>query len=780
MIVGAVSTLFQLALLHVLLLLSSTSAELDNSVAFLLSTQLNFGLSDRFTWAHRVRSRAGRVNGLAVRLLSFNASAALGLLVNASVFSSAHHIMGLPVIVSALAAVGSSTAVSYVLSSRVVFRSSRRPRTSTLIDQSTEVGKSMSGVDHRRISETHGLTQAQGMGADWPTHPLRVPVPPPTYAARPASPVSPLHEPDTEPIPLNGTLPDACTVALPVVGSEPAQGWLPVPEQRASASRHPVPPVYDPRFGPIPPNGALPDACTVALPAVGSGPLPGRLRVPDQRAGTRPGLTRLRPLEFDARVTATAWQRVAAWAALAVLVLIIAAAAVGYNGGLMIVVGAISALYFVDLIFAAYLVTGSIRAKNRPPRPSLQQLPTWPVFTVLCPMYRETTVLPQFVKAIRALDYPADALQVLLLLEEDDTETVDFARAMDLPPSFEIAVVPHSQPKTKPKACNYGLQIARGDYVVIFDAEDVPEPDQLKKAALAFARLPGNVACLQAPLNFYNPRQNVLTRLFTAEYSLWFDLMLAGLQRLNGPIPLGGTSNHFRTDILRGLGGWDPFNVTEDADLGIRLYKQGFRTGMLDSTTYEEANPKPGNWIRQRSRWIKGYMQTLLVHTRGGWDLRRTRDLHFLTFLLIIGGKVAVNFINPLMWAMTIAYFVFRGSIGSEIQALYPPPVFYIAAVTLLVGNMLFIYTFLLGSAHRNNHDLIKYGLLAPIYWLMMSVAACKALWQLVRNPHYWEKTQHGLHLDSTKVAAGHGTPAQGVPARAHARVAPRDEVLVR
>jgi hypothetical protein len=106
------------------------------------------------------------------------------------------------------------------------------------------------------------------------------------------------------------------------------------------------------------------------------------------------------------------------------------------------------------------------------------------------------------------------------------------------------------------------------------------------------------------------------------------------------------------------------------------------------------------------------------------------------------------------MWAVTISYFVFRGTIGTAIQALYPAPVFYIAVVTMLLGNMLFVYTFLLGSAHRGNHDLIKYGLLAPVYWLMMSVAACKALWQLLRNPHYWEKTQHGLHLDSEAAAA--------------------------
>ena len=469
----------------------------------------------------------------------------------------------------------------------------------------------------------------------------------------------------------------------------------------------------------------------------------------DRRPPPTPGAAALPALAHDARVTATRCQRWVVLSLAALLVLVLAAAAAGIRTPLLVVVALVTILYLVDLLFCAYLMTGSMRGNNRTPAVNPREREWWPTYTVLCPMYRETAVLPQFVAAITKLDYPAESLQVLLLLEEDDHETIDFARGMDLPGSFEIVVVPDSQPKTKPKACNYGLHVGRGDYLVIFDAEDVPEPDQLKKAVLAFAELPGAVACLQAPLNFYNPRQNVLTRLFTAEYSLWFDLMLVGLQRLRGPIPLGGTSNHFRVEVLRGLGGWDPYNVTEDADLGIRLYKHGFRTGMLDSTTYEEANPDPRNWIRQRSRWIKGYLQTLLVHTRGGWDLRRTRDPHFFTFLLVIGGKAMVNFINPLMWAATVSYFLFRASIGPSIEALYPAPVFYAAVITLVFGNMLFVYTFLLGSARRGNYDLIKYGLLAPLYWLMMSAAAGKALTQLIRNPHYWEKTKHGLHLDA-------------------------------
>ncbi|MBJ7598630.1 glycosyltransferase [Candidatus Nephthysia bennettiae] len=458
----------------------------------------------------------------------------------------------------------------------------------------------------------------------------------------------------------------------------------------------------------------------------------------------------LTPLPYNARVTATRFQRWIMLGLAVVVVLVLTADLLRLNTPLLGLLAVVTGLYLGDLIFCAYLVTGSMRGpRHRILDTGLRELESWPTYTVLCPMYRETAVLEQFVEAINRLDYPVESLQVLLLLEKDDLDTIEFARRIDLPETFEIVVVPDVHPKTKPKACNVGLRRARGEYVVIFDAEDIPEPDQLKKAVLAFEEAPGRVACLQAPLNFYNPRQNLLTRLFTAEYSLWFDLMMLGLQRLNGPIPLGGTSNHLRTNVLRGLGGWDVYNVTEDADLGIRLYRQGFRTAMLDSTTHEEANSSLRNWTRQRSRWIKGYLQTLLVHTRGGWELRRTRDLHFFTFLLIIGGKALVNFINPIMWAITISYFLFRGAIGRDIESLFPPLVFYPAAVTLLFGNLLFVYTFLLGSARRGDYDLIKYGLLAPFYWLMMSVAACKALWQLIWEPHYWEKTDHGLHLDA-------------------------------
>ena len=251
-----------------------------------------------------------------------------------------------------------------------------------------------------------------------------------------------------------------------------------------------------------------------------------------------------------------------------------------------------------------------------------------PIYTVLVPMYKEPAIAQKIARTVTKLNYPLDKLDVKLLLEEDDAETrakIDEVIG-SLPPCVEVVIaprVPVGQPRTKPRACNWGLERARGKYLVIFDAEDQPEADQLKKAVVVFNKLQAQgkskVVCLQAKLNYFNADQNWLTGFFTLEYTTWFDLFLPGLHRIWAPIPLGGTSNHFKTDVLKQLGGWDSFNVTEDCDLGIRLARQGQSTEVLDSTTWEEANSNYGNWVRQRSRWIKGYFQSHLVHTRDGW-----------------------------------------------------------------------------------------------------------------------------------------------------------------
>jgi cellulose synthase/poly-beta-1,6-N-acetylglucosamine synthase-like glycosyltransferase len=429
-----------------------------------------------------------------------------------------------------------------------------------------------------------------------------------------------------------------------------------------------------------------------------------------------------------------------------------------WHAAVTIIIALLTVLYFTDLLFNLFLV---YRSFSRTPELKVSaaevgQVPEdeWPTYTIFCPLYKESAVLPQFVRALSRLDYDHAKLQVMLLLEEDDADTIEAAENMSLPDYFQIVVVPHSYPKTKPKACNYGLTVATGEYVVIYDAEDVPNTLQLKQAYLGFKRSPAEVVCIQGKLNFYNPRQNLLTRAFTAEYSLWFDLVLTGLQSINAPIPLGGTSNHFKTHKLRELGGWDAFNVTEDADLGIRLAKQGYRTAIIDAVTLEEANSELKNWFWQRTRWLKGYMQTYLVHSRRLRDFPKGRQrIHAITFQFIIGGKVLSIFINPLMWALTITYFVLRASVGPTIQSFFPTTVLYLAVCSLIFGNFLYLYYYMIGCAKRENYDLIKYAFLIPFYWLAMSAAGWVALVELIYKPHYWSKTKHGLHLSGSELA---------------------------
>ena len=415
----------------------------------------------------------------------------------------------------------------------------------------------------------------------------------------------------------------------------------------------------------------------------------------------------------------------------------------------------LSFIYLLDVIFNFYV---TLKSLHFPPEiiATSEELTSikdkdLPIYTILVPLYKEANVLPAFIRSMDSLDYPKNKLDIILLLEEDDKESIEKAKELSLPSYYRTIVVPHSYPKTKPKACNYGLAYAKGEYIVIYDAEDKPERSQLKKAYLALSRSNANIGCVQAKLNYFNHRDNLLTRFFTAEYSLWFDVILPGLQSIKTTIPLGGTSNHFKTQLLRDLQGWDAFNVTEDADLGTRLFNAGYQTAIIDSTTLEEANNNFKNWIRQRSRWLKGYMQTYLVHMRHPLSLFKKQGVHALLFNLIVGGKIAFILINPFLWIMTISYFVLYAYVGTFIESIYPAIVFYMAVTSLLFGNFIALYNYMIGCAKRGHYELIKYVFLIPLYWLAISYAALVALIQLVTKPHYWEKTLHGLTLKKSK-----------------------------
>ncbi len=405
---------------------------------------------------------------------------------------------------------------------------------------------------------------------------------------------------------------------------------------------------------------------------------------------------------------------------------------------------AILAASILFLAIAATRVWLAAIASREPAQPLRVRLPdaALPSVTILAPLFRESHALPGLVQAIDRLDYPKSRIEVKLLLEAGDDETHREAMRLGLDRRFDVMIVPPSHPQTKPKACNYGLACARGELIVIYDAEDEPEQNQLRMAAEHFAAGDDGLACVQAKLNFYNPDETWLTRLFTLEYCLWFDHLLPALDRLGAPVPLGGTSNIFRTNVLAEIGGWDPYNVTEDADLGLRLAERGFRTAVIDSTTYEEANCRSGNWMRQRSRWIKGFMQTWIVHRSRRWS-RDWRTV--LSVDLFVGGAAIAALLNLPLAAALVAEW----ASGVSLTAALPPALRWLNAASLVVGNLAFLALAAYAPLRRGLGEISPAALLTPVYWLMMSVAAWRALLQLMTRPSFWEKTDHGLSFEA-------------------------------
>jgi len=450
------------------------------------------------------------------------------------------------------------------------------------------------------------------------------------------------------------------------------------------------------------------------------------------------GLWRHEP-QFSARIVATRGQ-----------MLCLGASAAGFLAALALApppaIAALTLLsstgYIANAAFRMGLVWmgASDRVWSAPP-PALPD-DALPLYTILVPLHREANIVPALIAALAALDYPPDRLQIVLALEADDRDTIAAVEGAILPPHFDCVFVPSGEPRTKPRACNYALQFARGEFVVIYDAEDRPEPDQLRKAAAAFRAAPETVACFQARLNFYNADKNLLTRLFADDYALWFDYLLPGLERIGIPMPLGGTSNHFRRAGLIAIHGWDPYNVTEDADIGIRLARMGYWVRTLDSTTFEEAPEKPRDWLGQRQRWLKGYMQTWLVHMRHPRRLLRHAGLlGFLGFQCFIGGTFAAALLNPLLWLLCLASLFMHGTVASFSLREF---VGVTSLAGLLTGNSLLTYLMMLGPVRRGWLGLAPYGLAAIGYWLMISIAGYRAVAELRTDPWHWHKTPHG------------------------------------
>ena len=455
------------------------------------------------------------------------------------------------------------------------------------------------------------------------------------------------------------------------------------------------------------------------------------------------GLSRKQP-RFSASTGANCWQTVC----LAMMGGLFAGATIfAPREALVVYSAALSLMFLLTIslrlaaaVHAAYVHTAG--RKRQIPRLREAELPR---YTVLVAMYREARVLRDLVAALEALDYPPAKLDIKLVLEEVDAETIAAAKALHLPPHFEVMVVPDGAPRTKPRALNYALQFATGDYLVIYDAEDRPDPDQLRKAAGRFRDAPREVVCLQARLTFDNASENWLSKQFAIEYASLFAGILPMLDAARLPLPLGGTSNHFRTSVLRKIGAWDPHNVTEDADLGIRLYRRGFRAEVLDSTTYEEAACQPGNWLRQRTRWLKGWVQTYGVHMRQPFRLARELGWGgFLAFQGHFAGIIISALVHPLSYAL-ILHDAASGLIFQPAEGTFGHQLWVIAVFNLVAGYAASLALGFFALRGKRVRRLVPQLVFIPIYWLLISAAAYRAVYQLVKAPHYWEKTEHGL-----------------------------------
>jgi glycosyltransferase XagB len=380
-----------------------------------------------------------------------------------------------------------------------------------------------------------------------------------------------------------------------------------------------------------------------------------------------------------------------------------------------------------------------------PPRPRRMPDHRLPHYTIIVALYREAFSVEELVRSLRALDYPPEKLDIKLVIEPDDYDTGRALARLALDAPFEIITAPTNGPRTKPKALNAALPFARGTFTVIYDAEDRPEPDQLRRAVEMFLAEADDVACVQARLTIDNTADSWLASVFTAEYAAQFDLFLPGLAALRLPLPLGGSSNHFSTAVLRRIGAWDSYNVTEDADLGMRLARFGYRSAVIHSTTYEEAPARLASWLRQRTRWFKGWMQTWAVHMRN--PRRLFKELGpggFVTLQLVVGGNVLAALVHPVFLGSLI-YALATGTPILSTGTGAASALAWLYWVTLGTGYLTTIVLGLRGLARRRLLSAAWALAFVWVHWLLLSLAAWRALYQLVSNPHGWEKTEHGL-----------------------------------
>lgn len=393
-----------------------------------------------------------------------------------------------------------------------------------------------------------------------------------------------------------------------------------------------------------------------------------------------------------------------------------------------------SQIFKIGVFFAGY--------KKPPDKPVHVPLSEKPVVSLMVPLFREAAIAHELVQRLSRLSYPKSLLDVVLILEEKDDQTRQMIEAVSLPAWMRVVRVPDGALKTKPRALNYALGHTRGDIIGVLDAEDAPATDQIERVVEAFHLAPPEVACVQGILDFYNTKSNWIARCFTIEYATWFRVVLAGAARLGFPIPLGGTTVYFRRAALKHVGGWDAHNVTEDADLGIRLARFGYRTILIPTVTREEANNRFIPWIRQRSRWLKGYIVTYLVHKRRPFRLLKEIGFRkYLGFQFFFLTTILQFTLAPALWSFWLVCFGFSTPFLDAFPAEWTKGLLalFLCAelITLLIGFV---------AVGRTQHEKLMQWVPMMFFYFPMGVFAVYKAWsELIFKPFYWDKTQHGI-----------------------------------
>lgn len=405
----------------------------------------------------------------------------------------------------------------------------------------------------------------------------------------------------------------------------------------------------------------------------------------------------------------------------------------------------INTIYLINILFKFIIITFFKKILVKEKDIPYKKDKDLPIYTILVPMYKEEVLVASMVNAIKNLDYPKHKLDIKFIIEEDDLITYNTINKLGCERIFNIIKVPYSIPRTKPKACNYALRFAKGDFTTIYDIDDIPEPMQLRKAIHTFETSEENLACVQAKLKYYNSDYNILTKLFAMEYSILFEFILPVFELFKIPILLGGSSNHFKTEILNKLNAWDSYNVAEDADLGLRIFREGFKTKMIDSFTEEEAPVKLNCWIKQRVRWIKGHIQTYFVHMRKPYTLyKEVGFINFISIQIFLGATVFTYIVGSLIWCLS--FFFFMVFLDNSIMSSYEISSYIDLSIYIFMLVIVLQFFISLLVVIKNKWWNMFYLLLIfPFYWILHSIAAFFAVIELYKKPYHWNKTSHNM-----------------------------------